>query len=62
MFTILFNGGVGEMRLTDPENTSESGIGIPNLKKRLELLYPNAHEFSAETKANMFHTKLMIVL
>lgn len=44
------------------KDTSESGIGIPNLKKRLELLYPNAHEFSAETKDNMFHTKLMIVL
>jgi chromosome segregation protein len=28
MFTTLFHGGVGEMRLTDPENESESGIDI----------------------------------
>lgn len=44
------------------KDTSQSGIGLSNLKKRLELLYPNAHEFSTETKDNMFHTKLMIVL
>ncbi len=28
MFTTLFHGGAGEMRLTDPENESESGIDI----------------------------------
>lgn len=42
MFKILFNGGVGEMRLTNPDNLIESGIDIvaqpPNKKLQNVLL------------------------
>lgn len=44
------------------EDTSESGIGIQNLKKRLDLLYPNKYEFKTEIKDDMYHAKLMIIL
>jgi len=54
MFTILFNGGVGEMRLTDPENTSESGIDImasPPGKKLQNVLLLSGGERSLTAMA-----------
>lgn len=49
-----------------PKNKSDisgSGIGLENLKKRLELLYPNKHELSITTeKDNMFWVRLSVDL
>jgi chromosome segregation protein len=54
MFKTLFNGGVGEMRLTDPENTSESGIDImasPPGKKLQNVLLLSGGERSLTAMA-----------
>jgi len=37
-----------------------SGIGLANLNKRLELLYPNKHEFNIEKRDNKFIALLRI--
>ncbi len=39
-----------------------SGIGVENLKKRLELIYPGRHEFSSEIVENVFHVVLKVDL
>jgi chromosome segregation protein len=54
MFKTLFNGGVGEMRLTDPENASESGIDImasPPGKKLQNVLLLSGGERSLTAMA-----------
>ncbi|MBS1828886.1 MAG: chromosome segregation protein SMC [Acidobacteria bacterium] len=54
MFTTLFNGGVGEMRLTDPDNASESGIDImasPPGKKLQNVLLLSGGERSLTAMA-----------
>lgn len=38
------------------------GIGVRNLKRRLELLYPGKNSFSAQAENNMFTAKLQIEL
>ena len=39
---------------------SGSGIGLPNLEKRLQLLYPNKHSFKKELKAGVYRVNLQI--
>lgn len=39
-----------------------SGIGIGNVKKRLELIYPNKHELNISDSENLFVVELKIVL
>ncbi len=39
-----------------------SGIGIVNVKKRLELIYPKKHELNISDKENFFVVELQIVL
>ena len=39
-----------------------SGIGLANLSKRLELLYPNKHEFVMEKRTDSFFALLRIDL
>jgi len=44
----------------DNINSKNSGIGLTNLKKRLELLYPNQYQFITEEKENSFTALLRI--
>lgn len=43
---------------TTPE--TQNGLGLKNLKKRLQLLYPDRHSFSAEKTGNCFEAHLSI--
>lgn len=38
------------------------GIGLENIKKRLQLLYPNKHKFEIKKELNAFYVKLEIEL
>jgi len=42
------------------EDKSGSGIGLLNIQKRLELLYPNKHSFNTFVKDNRFVAQLII--
>ncbi|GGK69396.1 sensor histidine kinase [Rufibacter glacialis] len=44
---------------TNPERTF-GGIGLQNLKRRLELLYPNAHSFSTQQQDQEFTATLTL--
>ena len=65
---ILVDPGKGvlctvENSLVEREKNMEdgnSGIGLSNLSRRLELLYPNRYEFVAERRAESFFTLLRI--
>lgn len=49
--------------IADDDNNLEkrnSGIGLTNLARRLELLYPNRHEFVTEKRSGSFFTLLRI--
>lgn len=38
----------------------ESGVGLQNLQKRLQLLYPNHHQLSIDKRSLNFHTQLIV--
>ncbi|MDT0551726.1 sensor histidine kinase [Urechidicola vernalis] len=43
------------------ESTTSNGIGLKNLKDRLDLLYPNCYKLDASSKENVYSTTLEIV-
>lgn len=47
-----------------PKNSSSdksgSGIGVENLKRRLELIYPNNHTYTCNVEENVYKTTLII--
>jgi LytS/YehU family sensor histidine kinase len=57
MIMNLSNGRSG-----DPEKKKEGGIGIRNVRNRLGLLYPNAHQLHIEDKPDVFAVKLEMKL
>lgn len=47
----------------DPEIVSETnGIGLKNLKRRLALVYPNAHRLDINKMSNVYNAQLQIKL
>ena len=49
--------------LTDSNTQSLSqGIGLENVKKRLEILYPNKYELSIDASINMYNVALTLQL
>jgi LytS/YehU family sensor histidine kinase len=47
--------------MSSPENLTK-GIGLENVKKRLQLLYPNAHELIIKETSNQFEVILKMEL
>ena len=43
-----------------PENRKKGGIGLENLKKRLELIYPQKHQLSIRTTHHLFDVELRL--
>ena len=55
-FEISNNKGV----VDDMEQGKYGGIGLENVKRRLELIYTNAHSFEIEETADLFTAKLTL--
>lgn len=47
---------------TENNSVTKGGIGLINVQKRLELLYPNKHEFSVKEGRNWFSVELTLSL
>lgn len=43
-----------------PASSSESGVGIENVKKQLQLLYPGHHKFVIEEKDGIFYAMIRV--
>jgi two-component system, LytTR family, sensor kinase len=41
---------------------SNTGIGLDNVKKRLQIIYPNRHKLEIETTRNIYHSRLELKL
>ena len=54
----LLNFTIRNSSIRDDEKTS--GIGLENIKKRLEMLYPNQHSINIEQRKNQFEVILKI--
>ncbi|MEG0760278.1 MAG: sensor histidine kinase, partial [Chryseobacterium sp.] len=39
---------------------NQSGIGLKNLKRRLELIYPNQHELTFSETENVYQAQLIL--
>jgi len=46
--------------LTVTEKSQKSGIGLKNIKQRLELLYPHKHSLRIENSDNEYKVELML--
>jgi len=44
----------------DKEENSEKGIGLDNLKRRLELVYPKKHQLTSSIKDDVYTTELTL--
>lgn len=48
--------------ITEPGTKNSNGLGLNNVKKRLELIYPGRHSFEIEKKGNRFNVSLKLEL
>ena len=46
----------------EPNKDEAHGIGLPNVKRRLELLYPGKHSLAIHKKGNIYNVNLQIQL
>ena len=46
----------------DTVNKETSGVGLENVAKNLEIIYPNSHTFSTDNKDDVFTAQLTINL
>ncbi|WP_109853162.1 sensor histidine kinase [Aquimarina sp. AU58] len=51
-----------ENNFSDTENENDGGIGLKNVKRRLSLIYPNAHELKIAKKDTVFTIDLKLNL
>lgn len=58
-FIFKIENSIGEMALA---HNGQSGLGIANVKRRLELLYPGSHQLSYYKEEKQFKVKLEIDL
>lgn len=49
-----------ENNFDNSERIEDSGIGLKNLKRRLELVYPNRHKLSFSTVENVYKVQLTL--
>ena len=56
-FTCTVSNTIEKMQVQTTEN---SGIGLKNLRRRLELLYPDRHELTTESREDKFTAKLTL--
>lgn len=54
--------GNSKSKLTRPKRSNSGGIGLVNVKRRLELLYPKKHELELKEKENQFNVSLELDL
>jgi LytS/YehU family sensor histidine kinase len=47
---------------TKPESEEKSGIGLQNVKRRLELSYPDRYILTMDDKPDRYSIKLNIIL
>jgi LytS/YehU family sensor histidine kinase len=47
---------------TTPISEKANGIGLENLRRRLELLYPNRHELLIKKDKDHYHTSLQLII
>ena len=63
---IAMTGDVLEFEIANSKNEdglySENGIGVNNVKKRLEFLYPERHELKIKDEGDFFVVSLMVKL
>jgi LytS/YehU family sensor histidine kinase len=59
--TLYFNCKNNFQPITETENLTK-GIGLDNVKKRLQLLYPKAHELIIKETSNQFEVSLKMEL
>lgn len=46
--------------ITQPQNTNNRGIGIENLKRRLNLLYPNRYDLEVKQTERLFVVRMIL--
>lgn len=53
---------VANSKLTTPHQDEQGGIGLPNVKRRLDLLYPGKHKIAVNETGKIYETVLNIVI
>jgi two-component system, LytTR family, sensor kinase len=57
---IVFESTNGIKAIPNTELVEGHGIGLRNVKRRLELIYPGCHRLEIETEATIYHVQLII--